>query len=140
MKKMIFLMLAAVCGACASASLPKPIKYGCARAAPEFVEGAVRAFQANGYQVRSTDVARGEVVGFKPEKIFMLGDSPVKAGPYLVTARLQNDTMTVLVFTVKEDQVTPERSWDETATDEFERSQYMPLLADLRALCRSAVP
>lgn len=90
--------------------------------------------------MRATDVARGEVIGFKPENVFMLGDSPVKTGPYLVTARLQNDTITITVFTVKDDEKTPERSWDETATDEFEKSQYMPLLGDLKALCRPAAP
>lgn len=77
-----------------------------------------------------------KLLDLSQKKIFMLGDSPVKAGPYLVTARLQNDTLTITVFTVKDDEKTPERSWDETATDEFEKSQYMPLLSDLRALCR----
>ncbi|MCS7013729.1 MAG: hypothetical protein RML35_15115 [Chloroherpetonaceae bacterium] len=140
MTKVGLVIAVALLGACASASLPKPIKYWCAQSAPTFVSSAVKAFEANGYQVRSTDIARGEVTGFKPEKIFMIGDSPVRAGPYLVTARLHRDTMTVLVFTVKEDGVTPERSWDETATDEFEKSQYMPLLSDLRALCRPPAP
>lgn len=140
MRKILFASALLLCGACASASLPRPIKHWCAQPASTFVENAVKAFQANGYEVRSTDLARAEVVGFKPEKIFMLGDSPVKSGPYLVTARLQNDTMTVTVFTVKDDEKTPERSWDETATDEFERSQYMPLLSDLKALCRPTAP
>ncbi|MFN3394660.1 MAG: hypothetical protein ACK424_08895 [Candidatus Thermochlorobacter sp.] len=106
--------------------------------ADAFIETAVKVFESNGYYVRSTDFAQGEVIGFKPEKIFMLGDSPVRAGPYLVTARLQNDTLTITVFTVKDDEKTPERSWDENATDEFEKSQYMPLLGDLKALCRSS--
>ncbi len=123
-------------GACASSILPKPIKYSCFQPPEVFVENATRAFRNNGYEVRKADFRSGEIVGFKPERMFMMGDVPIKAGPYLVRAQCYNDTLTILVFTVKDDEKTPERSWDETATDEFERSQYMPLLGDLRALCR----
>lgn len=135
-----FFAVALAFGACASALQPRPIKYHCQQRPEAFVESASKVFQANGYEVRSRDMRRGEVIGFKPEKLHMFGDSPIKSGPYLVTARLQNDTMTVTVFTVKDDEKTPERSWDESATDEFERSQYMPLLGDLKALCRPAAP
>ncbi len=136
MRIILLIGMLALWSACTSALLPRPIKSRCAVPTDAFIETAVKVFESNGYYVRTTDFAQGEIVGFKPEKIFMLGDSPVKAGPYLVTARLQNDTLTITVFTVKDDEKTPERSWDETATDEFEKSQYMPLLSDLRALCR----
>ncbi len=136
MKRMVLAIGLCLLGACASSTLPKPIRYYCFQPPEVFVENAARVFRNNGYEVRETDYVSGEIVGFKPERMFMMGDVPIKAGPYLVKAQCRNDTLTVFVFTVKDDEKTPERSWDETATDEFERSQYMPLLGDLRALCR----
>jgi hypothetical protein len=136
MKNLAVAVALCLLGACASSTSPKPIKYSCSQSPEIFVENAARVFRNNGYEVRETDYVSGEIVGFKPERMFMMGDVPIKAGPYLVKAQCRNDTLTILVFTVKDDEKTPERSWDETATDEFERSQYMPLLGELRALCR----
>ncbi len=136
MRCAFLIALSIIIASCANSAIPKPIRYGCKKSGKAFTDAASEAMRKNGFEIQEVDVERGEVIGFKEEGNVMFGGVPITTGPFRATARSQNDTLTILIFTVRDDGKTPIRSWDEQSTDEFEKSQYLSLITALREMCR----
>ena len=136
MRGAFLIALSIVIASCASSAIPKPIRYACKKSGRAFIDAASEVMRKNGFEIKEVDVERSEVIGFKDEGSVIFGGVPITTGPFRATARSQNDTLTILIFTVRDDGKTAIRSWDEQSTDEFEKSQYLSLITALREMCR----
>jgi hypothetical protein len=137
MRLAVLLSICVFLASCASSALPKPIKYACTKSGKAFTDAASEAMRKSGFEVKEISIERGEVVGFREENSLIFGGAPITTGPYRAVASSRNDTLTLLIFSVRDDGKTLVRSWDEQSTDEFEKSQYLPLITALRELCRN---
>jgi hypothetical protein len=121
---------------CASIAVPKPITIVCTKLSKvEFVEKTAVILKNYGYSVVKQDAENGEIKGFRQERQTDFGEHVILTGPYTLQAKFDAGTVIVLIFTVRDDGKTPVKSWDEAATDGFEKANYMGVMAAIREIC-----
>jgi uncharacterized protein YceK len=124
---------------CASIAAPKPITIACSKyTKPEFTSKVADILKTNGYSVVSQDSVQGEIRGFRQQKYVDFGEHTILTGPFTMQLNYDAGSAVVLIYSVREDNKTPVKSWDETATDGYEKANYMNVMTALRALCSSA--
>jgi hypothetical protein len=65
-----------------------------------------------------------------------MGDKPILVSSKMLEMLFESDSVKIVIYSVGRDGKTPTRYWNERATDEFEKSSYMPVLNALKNLCK----
>jgi hypothetical protein len=135
MKKILALTLLACCASCGSIQV-KSVLIACKKEPRAFAREATEILTKNEYRVLEADEQTGKVKAFRKEYEIGMGESPVVVSSKMLEAALTSDSIKVLIYSVGRDGKTPVQYWNERATDEFEKTSYMPVLNALKDLCK----
>lgn len=137
MKSLFFLSLALV-GLFAACVTPpvKSIHFGCKIEPRTFAREASEILIKNEYKILEADELTGTVKAFRKEYEMGMGETPILISSKILETSLTSDSIKVVIYSVGRDGKTPTRYWNEQATDEFEKTSYMPVLNALKDLCK----
>ncbi len=137
MKSLFFvaLTLEMFLAACGTASV-KSIHLACKIEPRTFAREASEILIKNEYKILEADELTGAIKAFRKEYEMGMGETPILVSSKMLEASLTSDSVKVVIYSVGRDGKTPTRYWNERATDEFEKTSYMPVLNALKDLCR----
>ncbi len=137
MKRLFFLSLwlATFLAACGTAPI-KSIYLACKIEPRAFAREASEILIKNEYKILEANELTGAIKAFRKEYEMMMGDKPILISSKILQTSLASDSVKVVIYSVGRDGKTPIRYWDERATDEFEKTSYMPVLNALKDLCK----
>ncbi len=137
MKNLFFLSLVIVTlfGACGTAQM-KSVNLACTIVPRTFARDASEILIKNDYKILEADELTGAIKAFRKEYEMLMGDKPILVSSKMLELTLTSDSIKAVIYSVSRDNKTPIRYWDERATDEFEKTSYMPVLNALKDLCK----
>ncbi|MCS6988949.1 MAG: hypothetical protein NZM06_05465 [Chloroherpetonaceae bacterium] len=135
MKRLLPFCLVLALAACGTASV-KSVAIACKKEPRAFAREAREILTKNDYKVLEIDELTGFIKAFRQEYDLLFGDKPIVVSPKVIELAPSADSVKAIIYSVGRDGKTPVRYWDERATDEFEKTSYMPLLNALKDLCR----
>jgi len=137
MKNLLFssLALLIMLAACGTAQI-KSVNLACKREPRSFSRDASEILIKNDYKVLEADELTGSIKAFRKEYEMVMGDKPILVSSKMFELTLTSDSIKAVIYSVGRDNKTPIRYWDERATDEFEKTSYMPVLNALKELCK----
>ena len=127
-----FLLFLAACG---TASV-KSINLACKKEPRTFAREASEILVKNDYKILESDEQTGAIKAFRKEYEMAMGDKPILISSKMLETSLTSDSVRVVIYSVGRDNKTPIRYWNERATDEFEKTSYIPVLNALKDLCK----
>jgi hypothetical protein len=125
-------LLLAACGTVAM----KSVNLACKKEPRSFSRDASEILVKNDYKVLEADELTGAIKAFRKEYEMVMGDKPILVSSKMFELTLTSDSIKAVIYSVGRDNKTPIRYWDERATDEFEKTSYMPVLNALKELCK----
>lgn len=135
MTRALSLLFALVFAACSAASV-KSVQIACAKDPCAFAREATDILTKNDYKVLEADELTGAIKAMRPEYELLFGDKPIIVSSKRIDIALTRDSIRAVIYSVGRDGKTPIRYWDEKATDEFEKTSYIPVLNALKDLCK----
>ncbi len=137
MKYLFFLSLAIglFLTACGTVAV-KSVSLACKKEPRAFARDASEILIKNDYKILEADELTGKIKAFRKEYEILMGDKPILVSSKMFELALTSDSIKAVIYSVGRDNKTPTRYWDERATDEFEKTSYMPVLNALKDLCK----
>jgi|YNPMSStandDraft_2_1061718.scaffolds.fasta_scaffold02239_2 hypothetical protein len=130
-----FLFLSTLFVACGTVPI-KSINLVCKKEPRAFAREASEILIKNEYKVLEANELTGNVRAFRKEYELSMGDKPILVSSKMLEMLFESDSVKIVIYSVGRDGKTPTRYWNERATDEFEKSSYMPVLNALKNLCK----
>lgn len=137
MKSLFFfsLLLVTLLAACGTVPV-KSIHLACKIEPRTFAREASEILIKNEYKILEADELTGAIKAFRKEYEMGMGETPMLISSKILETSFTRDSVKVVIYSVGRDGKTPIRYWTERATDEFEKTSYMPVLNALRDLCK----
>jgi hypothetical protein len=129
------LALLIVVAACGTAPV-KSVHLACKIEPRTFAREASEILIKNEYKILEADEMTGSIKAFRKEYEMGMGETPILISSKILQTALTSDSIKVVIYSVGRDGKTPTRYWNERATDEFEKTSYMPVLNALKDLCK----
>lgn len=137
MKNFLFCSLALLIVVAACGTVPvKSVHLACKIEPRTFAREASEILIKNEYKILEADEMTGSIKAFRKEYEMGMGETPILISSKILQTALTSDSIKVVIYSVGRDGKTPTRYWNERATDEFEKTSYMPVLNALKDLCK----